>query len=297
MLINKKLPITYILKNVRAELTYVFIISIGVYLLTHLFKESVPAMPLTIPTFIGTAISILLSFKLNQSYDRWWEARKAWGSIVNDSRSLVMQLKSFIGPEHQFNIKTIAYRQIAWCYSLGQNLRNLNPTDNIEAFVSEKELLSLQKHHHVPLVLLSNQSADLTELRKNHQIELFSQFQLDNTLVRLCDSMGKVERIKSTVFPVTYRIFLQFMIYIFVVTLSISLTDIPFYFEIPLLIVISGVFFLLEKTAALMQEPFSNLPTDTPMTAIARNIEINIREILGEKELPKPYQMGTFYLD
>lgn len=108
--------------------------------------------------------------------------------------------------------------------------------------------------------------------------------------------MGMAERIKNTIFPVTYRIFLHIFIYIFIVTLSIALRDIKSYFEIPLLLTISTMFFLLEKSATHMQDPFRNRPTDTPVTAIARTIEINIKELLNEQEIPKPQQPEKFYL-
>ena len=107
--------------------------------------------------------------------------------------------------------------------------------------------------------------------------------------------MGMAERIKSTVFPHTYRLFLHFFIYIFVVTLAIALTDIDSFFEIPLLLVISSAFFLLEKSATHLQDPFSNRPTDTEMTTIATNIEINIKQLLGETEVPEPLQPQGFY--
>lgn len=67
-------------------------------------------MPLGIPAFLGTAISVLLSFKMSQSYGRWWEARKVWGGIVNDSRSLVIQLQSYLGANHVKEIEEIAHK-------------------------------------------------------------------------------------------------------------------------------------------------------------------------------------------
>jgi len=120
--------------------------------------------------------------------------------------------------------------------------------------------------------------------------------QIDNTFIRLCDAQGKSERIKTTVFPVTYRLFLRAIIYLFIVTLSISLNEVGGFFEIPLLLLISAAFFLLEKSATHMQDPFDNRPTDTAMTAIARTIEINIKQLLNETEIPKPHQADTFYL-
>lgn len=107
---------------------------------------------------------------------------------------------------------------------------------------------------------------------------------------------GKAERIKTTVFPVSYRIFLHSIIYLFVVTLSIALNDVAGIFEIPLLLVISLAFFLLEKSATHMQDPFENRPTDTAVTAIARNIEINIKQLIKEPEIPEPLKPESFYL-
>ena len=273
MLLNKPISIKYILNKVKYEMLFVLIISLLTHYLTYQLRALLPEMPLTIPAFIGTAISILLSFKLNQSYDRWWEARKVWGSIVNDSRSFVLQLQSLLAKGNESVIKKIAYRQIAWCYGLGQSLRGLNPIDNMEKFMTSDELTVANTHRNVPLALLQLHSSDIAELRKDSRIDVFCQLQLDNTLVRLCDAMGKAERIKSTVFPVTYRLFLHLMIYLFVITLSISLSDAGGLFEVPLLVILSAAFFLLERTATHMQDPFENKPTDTAMTAITRTIE------------------------
>lgn len=296
MLLNTGVPISYIFKKIKTDLVYVLVVSLIVQLITELYKHKLPEIPLTIPTFIGTAISILLSFKLNQSYDRWWEARKVWGSIVNDSRSLVIQLRTFIADDKEPLIRKIALRQIAWCYSLGQSLRGLNATDNLQMYVSENELRTLEKHNNKPLCILDMHAADIKSLRSQNKLDAFSHVQLDNTLVRLCDSQGKCERIKSTVFPVTYRLFLHSMIYLFVIALSISLKNLAGYFELPLLILISSAFFLLEKSATHMQDPFENRPTDTAVTAIARTIEINLKQLLLEKDIPQPFPPEKFYL-
>lgn len=295
MLLNKRIPISYILNKVKYDLIIVLSVSLSALFVTNRYQELLPEMPLTIPAFIGTAISILLSFKLSQSYDRWWEARKVWGAIVNDSRSLVIQLQSLTSKGNDEKIKKIAFRQIAWCYSLGQSLRELNPTDNLDGFISDEDLKEIKKHNNKPLALLQLNASDIKQLKETNQLDVFSQLQLDNTLVRLCDSQGKSERIKTTVFPVTYRLFLHAIIYLFVVTLAIALR-VDGLFEIPLLVAISSAFFLLEKTATHMQDPFENRPTDTAMTAIARTIEINIKQLLKETEVPKPHQQDKFHL-
>lgn len=295
MLIDKRIPVSYIFGKIRFEIVYVLIIGLLVHYLTAKFKTVIPEMPIAIPAFIGTAISVILSFKLNQSYDRWWEARKIWGSIVNDSRSFVLQLQSFVSKDKQNDIKEVAYRHIAWCFSLGQSLRGLDATQNLDKFISEKDLKTLEKHNNKPLALLQMNTLKIAEFKENNDLHIFSHIQINNTMVNFSNAMGMAERIKGTIFPVTYRLFLHFFIYVFVITLSIALRDIESYFEIPLLLLISSAFFLLEKSATHLQDPFSNKPTDTAMTTIARTIEINIKQLLNEKEVPKPLQPQNFY--
>lgn len=286
MLLERHIPIKYILNKVKYEIFYVFLTSMLVLLLTNRYGGKLPVMPLAIPTFLGTAISILLSFKLNQSYDRWWEARKVWGAIVNDSRTLIIQLNSFALKGNAPLIKRVAHRQIAWCNTLGMSLRGLDPLPRMQPYLSENDLREAQAHSNKALALLHQHSRDIRQLRDDDQLDAFSHVQLDNTLVRLCDAQGKAERIKATVFPVTYRKFLHFTIYLFVVTLSIALRDVASYFELPLLLILSTAFFLLERTATHMQDPFENRPTDTPVTAIAQTIEINLKQLINE---PAPY--------
>lgn len=105
----------------------------------------------------------------------------------------------------------------------------------------------------------------------------------------------KSKRIKTTVFPVTYRLFLYCIIYLFVITLAIFLRE-DSLFETPLLIVISTAFFLLENSATHIQYPFENRPTDTAMKAIARTIEINIKQLLKKIKIPQPHQPENFHL-
>jgi putative membrane protein len=128
MLIDKKVPFTYIFRKIRKDLFFILVIGLIVNYLSTLLSPHLPEMPSNVPTFLGTAISVLLSFKMSQSYDRWWEARKVWGAIVNDSRSFVLQLQSFINQSEEATVRRIAFRQIAWCHSLGQSLRGINPT-------------------------------------------------------------------------------------------------------------------------------------------------------------------------
>ncbi len=295
MLLNKKIPLYYIFNKIKLDL----LIILGVSLLVQSFKSRflhvLPDMPIYIPTLLGTSISILLSFKMSQSYDRWWEARKIWGSIVNDSRTLVLQLQGFVQNDEQ-TIKKLANRQIAFSYALGQSLREVDVMQYSGSFLSEQDKAQLATHRNIPLAILQMNVNDIKMLKEAGKIDTLSHIQLDSTLVRLVDSMGKAERIKSTIFPSTYRIFLHFIIYIFVITLSIALDNIDSLFELPLLLVIASCFFLIEKSAFHLQDPFNNRPSDISVTAIARTIEINIKQLQGETDVPEPWQPNGFYL-
>ncbi|WP_297816808.1 bestrophin family ion channel [Segetibacter sp.] len=295
MILEKKIPFYYIFNKIKYDIIVVFMVGFVTNLLTRQFNPLLPEMPLGVPALLGTAISILLSFKMNQSYDRWWEARKVWGAIVNDSRSFVIQLQSFL-PSGNEAIRRMSYRQIAWCYSLSQSLRGLDATVGLDTLISETERSEIAKHNNKPLAILQLNAREIQELRFGNKLEVFTHLQLDNTLVRLCDSMGKAERINSTIFPSTYRQFLHFIIYLFIVTLSIALRQVNMIFEIPLLMFIAAAFFLIEKSAYHLQDPFKNRPSDVSITAISRTIEINIRQLLGDNEVPEPVKPEGFYI-
>lgn len=297
MLVEKRLPLSYIFGTVKQEMLIVLVLGIAIHFLTEKLYNYLPEMPLTIATFLGTAISVLLSFKMSQSYDRWWEARKIWGAIVNDSRSFVLQLQAFVYTgDASEQIKTMAYRQIAWCYALGQSLRGQPPLQGCEAFLSEGDIESLNRHKNKPLGILQLNVKQISSLKKEGRIDDIIHAQINTTCVKFSDSMGMAERINNTVFPTTYRIFLHFTIYLFVVILSIGLKGVMLAYEIPLLMLVALVFFLLEKTAYHLQDPFRNRPSDTSITAIARTIEINIRQLLNEDDIPEPVTKETFYI-
>lgn len=297
MLLDKGLPLSYIIKKAKKHFVTVTVISISIYFIQQQLINFIPPIPVSIPIFLGTAISLILSFNLNQSYERWWEARKIWGAIVNDSRMLVMQVKSFDKGNDASVLQKIAFRQIAWCYCFGQSLRKDEPCGNIDHLLSKEDLAALASHKNKPLALMDQHSQDLKKLQESGKLDVFHHVQIDNTIVRLVNCMGQAERINSTVFPTTYSFFMHTLIYVFITLLSVCLSEIDGLFEIPLLIIISVPFLLLERTAKDMQDPFSGYATDTPVTAIANTIEVNLRQLVNNQDLPAPVDMSGFYVD
>lgn len=297
MLLNKRLPFSYIFRKAQKHFITVSIISVCIYFIQRQLINVLPSIPVSLPIFLGTAISLILSFNLNQSYERWWEARKIWGSIVNDSRTLIIEVRNFTKTANKDLLAKITNRQIAWCYCLGQSLRGRDATFGISGFLSKEDLEELSEHANKPLALIDQHSRDMQTLLKTGEIDSFHHVQLDDTLVRLCDSMGRAERIKTTVFPTTYSFFLHSLIYIFIILLSISLSEIDGLFEIPLLIIISVPFLLLERTAKDMQDPFSGYATDTPVTAIAHTIETNLKQLIKDENISVAPKGNGFYTD
>lgn len=299
MLLDTKLPISYIFKHILPDILRVLLISIFFQVLKMRFSEYLPVIPLQLPTILGSSISLLLAFNISQSYDRWWEARKLWGAIVNDSRSLVIQVSGFVDEsflrrgEADSPFRTFVYRQIAWCYGLGEALRSHDPLPAMQPYLTEREMAFIKGHTNKPLALHIEQ---IKELYQQQALNSFQEVQLNSTLVRLCDSMGATERIKNTVFPSSYRLLIHFFIYLFLGTLSLGLVETIGLWEFPILLIIASTYFLLERTARYLQDPFTNKPTDTPVTSISRTIEINLKQLLHEKDIPAPFAPQDYYL-
>jgi putative membrane protein len=298
MLLKKNIPITYILGKIRKELILVTIYSVLIALMYNNFHFTRISIPIAIPTILGTVISLLLAFKSNQAYDRWWEARTLWGAILNDSRTLTRQLLTFVdvvygSDEKKALCERMANRQIAWSYSLSRHLRNQDPMYQLEKWISEEDLINVKNYTNVPVGLLELQGNDLKYAYKLGWVTEFQQVEIDRTLTRLTDSLGGCERIKNTVFPITYSIYIHMSLVLFIMLLPFGLIEIFGIVEIPLVIAISSSFFLIEKMAIHLQDPFENKPTDTPMTAISMTAERDIKQMLKESYKIEEKPQGT----
>ena len=301
MLSAKTVPIAYAFNKVKADVFRVMLFSLLFHAVKVGIKDALPDIPAVLPTVLGTSITLLLAFNVNQSYERWWEARKIWGSLVNDSRSLVLQVAGFAvdRDEHRAAsvLERVVFRQIVFCYALGQALRGKRQlTEEQRRLLPADDLPFVSSQDNQPLGILMRHQMDLRTLHERRQINDFQQVQIDATLVRLCDSMGRAERIKATVFPVTYRLFIHGFIYLFLIVMSMVLARSVGALEVPILVVLAATYFLIEKTALHMQDPFNDRPTDTPVTSIATTIEINLRQLIGNADVPPPKQPDGFYL-
>lgn len=301
MLLKKNIPVKYIFGKIKYEILFVTIYGLAIEVIYQNFHITNISIPMTVPTVLGTIISLLLAFRSNQAYDRWWEARIIWGAIVNDSRTLARQVLFLIedpyDPENIDGFKhRIIRRQIAWCYALGKGLRKEDPMPSIQKFVSEEENEFLKDFDNKHVGLVQLHARDLNNALKQGWVNPYQQIEIDSTLTRLCDAMGKCERIKNTVFPATYSLYIHLALHFFILLLPFGLVDLFGFLMVPVLIVITASFFLIEKMAIHLQDPFENKPTDTPMMTISANIERDLKQMMKDKHLPTVYQPGKFYI-
>lgn len=295
MLLNKRISILDFIKTIKVDIVLISSYAVVVGIFDQYGFLSKISIPIGVTAVFGTAVALLLGFRTNQAYERWWEARIIWGAIVNDSRTLVRQCVSFFersNDSYEALVGEMANRQIIWCYALGESLRKLPFSHRV---IKYKESNKTEAFN-IPNALLSQHSETLLVAKEKGMVNDFQQVQIDSTIARLCDSMGKCERIKNTVFPKAHSLLIHLIIYVFATILPFGLSDEYLAVEIGLTIGIPIIFIAIEKTSILMQDPFENQPLDTPMTDLAETIEINIRQMIGETDVPEKKKPTDYYV-
>lgn len=261
----------------------------GVY---HWTGLDLPVVPVTV---IGSALAIFLGFRNNSAYDRWWEARKIWGGIVNTSRTLSSFIMTFPSKKHgnaslseiEKWRESIIYRQICWLYMLKFHLRKQTKYDKVLEYMGKEEFDELMQKSNKPAQLLHNQNQAISYGYEQGMVDSFRHMELAKLVKELYSLQGMCERIKNTVFPFYYNYFTKVFLWIFIVCLPFSLAPLMGFMAIPMSIAISFVFYILDKSGEITEDPFEGRAADTPMSTITRSIEIDLLEMLGQKS-PKP---------
>lgn len=272
--------VLYFLKHIWLDILLISIYAITIIAIDHFTILNKITIPSSITTVTGTIVALLLTFRTSQSYDRWWEACRIWGEIVSDSRTLMRQIKQQLPKEDtDFILKEFAQRQIIWCLSLSETLRRIPYSDRVAKYLEENKISS----NNIPAKLLNLHSESLAHIYSIYKINPYKQVQIDSTLLRLNDSMGKCERIKNTVFPRSYSLLIHFLIYALASILPFGLDNVFPAIEIWLAIMIPIALIAVEETAIIMQDPFENRPSDIPMSTLCNTIERNINEIISNQ--------------
>jgi putative membrane protein len=244
-------------------------------------------LPIAFPTLMGTAIAFFIGFNNTHAYGRWWEARIIWGGLTNDSRSWARSLLAY-STNMALNQKMIR-RQIAFLYAL-TNLLRRDASDSYLSYLSAEDIASIGSDGHLPNMILSLQANDLAELLRSDAIGNFEFNSLNLLLQNFCDGMGKSERINNTYFPVTYAYFTSLFIWLFIALITMSTASIVGLPSIILGWLMGFVFNVIHLNGMSLVNPFELTPSTIPIATITRNIEINLLQMLKEKDIPAPLE-------
>lgn len=249
--------------------------------------------------FLGTALAFLIGFRNNSAYGRWWEGHRIWSKLKYESRSFGLLVETLIdGGEATAAIrKNMIRRQIAFAWRLNHYLRKLKPGLELSGLLEDAELASIEESQTPPLMLLQNQGRALRALFDQGHLDAYRQVRLADSLTGFNEVLSSCERIKKTPFPMQYTWFVNYALVVFLFVLPLSLAGHLGYWSIPFSLLIGYAFIMLEYVGRYIENPFENQVNDVPMNYISRTIEIDLREQLGESDLPKPIQpKGLGYL-
>jgi ion channel-forming bestrophin family protein len=284
----------------KINISIFIVISFVAWLSHDYYLISLVSLPVLPVSILGGALAIFLAFRNNAAYDRWWEARKIWGGIVNNSRSFGMEVTTFFGLKGNENLgiekisslkKGLVYTHIAWLYSLSNSLRRVDKPVDYEGYLSEKEREDLVGIKNVPQMMIQFQGRKIKDALDEKIITDFQHNEINRVLTELYNLQGAAERIKNTVFPFYYNFFTRVFLWIFIIILPFTLVQSMDIGAIPISLAISFVFYILDQSGEVTEDPFENRAADTPISTICRNIEIDLLQQLGEENLPSPIQV------
>jgi putative membrane protein len=231
-------------------------------------------------TLLGFAISMLLVFRTNTAYDRWWEGRKLWGNLVNNSRNLAMKLAAILPPEDEQRIffqKMI----VAYAYALHDHLRKEDTRNALFEDEAHAHLFNeIDGGKHIPNQIATIIYRHIQKLFHEKKLTDGQLIYLNEELRSLTDICGACERIKNTPIPFSYSVFIKKFIFVYVVTLPFAYVFSLGYYVIPVVAFIFYVLASLELIAEEIEDPFGGDQNDVPTDRLAENIGKNIAEIL-----------------
>lgn len=248
-----------------------------------------PALSIAAAGLMVTAISIFLVFRVGEAYARWWEARTLWGGIVNASRRFARQVTTLIKARDVHH--ELVHRQIAWVIALRLSLRRQDDWHELAPFVAEKEREQLRAVANPANQLLQTQARRLAEVRDADELAGIDMIMLDQSMASLTDMQGGCERIKNTAFPDHVAWISHKFAWGLAALIAIAVLDRSNDFDLVDFLVVPFImqsFIVTERVGSELRNPFENEQNDTPMTALCRTIEIDLRQQLGETDVPRP---------
>lgn len=221
---------------------------------------------------LGFVISLLLVFRTNTAYDRWWEGRKQWGALTNSSRNLSIKLHSFLADVEDRKFFELMIPNFA--FALKNHLRENEDYHELDP------VLDLQKEKHLPNQIAAAIYDRLFKLHQANKLSVEQMLILNEEVTSFTDICGACERIKNTPIPFSYSLFIKKFIFFFVMTLPFGWVFSLGYYIIPVVVFILYAFASLELIAEEIENPFGTDANDLPIDSICKNIKKHVKEIL-----------------
>lgn len=230
-------------------------------------------------SLLGIVLGLFLVFRTNSAYDRWWEGRKLWGSMVNNTRNLAHKMSAFLDRGDQTNRNWYAAMIPNFVVAVKDHLRD---DANVKYFANTEDdvINRLEKWEHLPngvsavLYERTNQLYLRTVITGDHL------FLVDKELKEFSDILGACERIKNTPIPYSYSMYVKKFIFIYLITLPFGFVTTSGYTTIPIVLLIAFVLLSIELIAEEIEDPFGKDVNDLPTDELSAKIRNNVREIL-----------------
>lgn len=249
-----------------------------VYLRGDVFNVKVPLNP-TPFTLFGVALAIFLGFRNTASYERWWEARKLWGALLNDTRSLARQAIAMTPQKHA---DTFVHYLMAFTHALRHQLRQTDATADLQRLLPAEMVTSLQPAVFKPMMILSKMGQWVQQQKLEGHIDSIQQTAFEENLNKLSDITGGCERIANTPIPFTFVVLLHRTIYVYCFMLPFGFVDSLGWATPAIVTFITYTFTALEALADELEEPFGLAQNDLALDAMSQTIENTLREMNGE---------------
>lgn len=231
-------------------------------------------------TLVGTALGLVLVFRNNASYDRWWEGRKQWGGIVNASRNLARQARSYGG-----DLKTLSPLICAFPCALKHQLRSEPSHEEVTRFVGYDNNKIIQQHKNPALALNLAMSNWVNRMTHSGRINEAQAHRMEEQIGKLMDCQGACERILNTPVPFAHAIHVRQLLLVYLLTLPLVLIPILSWASIPTIFFISLGLLGIEEAGVEIEDPFGHDPNDLPLTKICNVIE---RDVVSTLSFEKP---------
>lgn len=234
-------------------------------------------------SLLGVALSIVLVYRTNTAYDRWWEGRKQWGALVNTCRDLAITVHGTFPKEDEESRKFYAKHIANFCIAMREHLRAGAKVEDL-ILMQPEEITVYKSKNHIPNYIVSLMFDRMQEAFKKGDITPEDILNLKPPIARLLDILGACERIRKTPIPFSYAVYIKLFIMLYGAFLPFGLVEDFGYFTVPIVMIVFFAFIGLEMMAAEIEDPFGLDCNDLPTGDIAHNIKNNVYEILEARK-------------